>query len=237
MTFPKSRWFTRGWTLQELLAPNCVEFFSREGDLLGDKHSLVQEISEITNIPTEALKGRTMSLFCVEDRIAWANRRETTREEDKAYSLLGIFGIFMSPIYGEGQENAFKRLRKKISGYPENDLRKLDSATLLEATHKSTPPKNRMSTVIYARYRANILTAFVELGHHSLDMQPTQNQNPHETQCNDTISTTPDNKLISSPADRRDRERKSSSPLHASIESDQGAVELVSNTCPPCRSC
>jgi hypothetical protein len=237
VTFRESKWFSRGWTLQELLAPACVEFFSREGDLLGDKHSRVQEISEITNIATEALEGRTMSLFSVEERMAWADRRETTCEEDKAYSLLGIFGIFMSPIYGEGQEHAFKRLRKEILAYAEDDLRQSNSANLLGATHKSSPSKPRTFTAIHAKYRLSILTPLVEQGRDSLDIQPIQNQNQYGTQCNDTISTTPDNKSISSPANRRDCETKSTLPPQRNFESNQGADELVSDTFPRYRFC
>ncbi|KAH8724797.1 heterokaryon incompatibility protein-domain-containing protein [Phaeosphaeriaceae sp. PMI808] len=110
----KSRWFTRGWTLQELLAPTCVEFFSMEGDLLGDKGSRVQEIAEITSISTEVLQGKALSHFSVEERMIWARDRKTTREEDMAYSLLGIFDIHMPLIYGEGKEKALKRLQKEI---------------------------------------------------------------------------------------------------------------------------
>ncbi|KAF1936203.1 HET-domain-containing protein [Clathrospora elynae] len=114
LAFQKSRWFTRGWTLQELLAPKCVEFFSTEGYLLGSKSSLLQEIAEITRIPTEALQERALSHFSVDQRMIWAKGRETTREEDMAYSLLGIFDIQMSLFYGEGRERAFKRLHRKI---------------------------------------------------------------------------------------------------------------------------
>jgi hypothetical protein len=114
VTFAESRWFTRGWTLQELLAPACVEFFSLEGDLLANKHSRVQYISEITNIATEALIGKSMSHFSIEERMAWASRRETTREEDMVYSLFGVFDVHMPLIYGEGREKALKRLHKEI---------------------------------------------------------------------------------------------------------------------------
>jgi hypothetical protein len=232
--FSKSRWFTRGWTLQELLAPKSVEFFSREGSILGNKHSRAQEISKITNIATEALQGRTMSLFSVEERMAWAGRRETTCEEDKAYFLLGIFGIFMSPINGEGEGNAFKRLRKKISRYSGDDMRQSNPENILGATHKSSPLKARTFTEIHAKYGASILTPLVESGCDTLDMQLTQNQNQHRTQRNDTISTISANKLILSSANRRDNERKSSSPLQRSVESYQGGDELVSNTFPFC---
>jgi hypothetical protein len=114
VAFLESRWFTRGWTLQELLAPACVEFFSMEGDLLGDKHSRIQEISKVTNIAAEALQGTPLSRFSVKERMAWAKERETTREEDRAYSLLGIFDIHMPLLYGEGEEKALKRLNKEI---------------------------------------------------------------------------------------------------------------------------
>jgi hypothetical protein len=110
----KSRWFTRGWTLQELIAPKTVEFFSVEGHRLGDKYSLQQTLHEITGIAIDALKGSPLSQFNTDERMSWAERRETKREEDIAYSLLGIFDIHMPLIYGEGRENALKRLRRKI---------------------------------------------------------------------------------------------------------------------------
>ncbi|KAJ4295505.1 hypothetical protein N0V90_007518 [Kalmusia sp. IMI 367209] len=113
-TFRMSRWFTRGWTLQELLAPTCVNFFSVEGILLGDKTTLAHKIAEITGISIEALRGKDLSRFNVDERFRWAKGRETKREEDFAYALLGIFGVHMPLIYGEGKEKALKRLRKKL---------------------------------------------------------------------------------------------------------------------------
>ncbi|KIM95217.1 hypothetical protein OIDMADRAFT_66674, partial [Oidiodendron maius Zn] len=112
--FRASRWFTRGWTLQELLAPNSVEFFSQEGKLLGNKKTLEQQIHEITRIAVAAIRGAPLSNFTVEERLLWAENRQTTREEDKAYSLLGIFNIYMPLIYGERREHAFRRLREEI---------------------------------------------------------------------------------------------------------------------------
>jgi hypothetical protein len=112
--FPRSRWFTRGWTLQELLAPTSVEFFSRERKRLGDKSSLRQQIHEITNIPASALEGNPLSYFGVKERLQWVEHRQTKLEEDKAYSLLGIFGVYILPIYGEGMANALKRLEKEV---------------------------------------------------------------------------------------------------------------------------
>ena len=113
-SFRTSRWFTRGWTLQELLAPNLVEFFSREGDRLGGKTTLERQVHEITGIAVSALRGAPLSQFSVNERLLWAENRQTTRKEDSAYSLLGIFDIYMPLIYGEGAENAFKRLQEEI---------------------------------------------------------------------------------------------------------------------------
>ncbi|KAN0078858.1 HET domain containing protein [Elaphomyces granulatus] len=112
LSFRKSRWFTRGWTLQELVAPAIVEFFSEEGEQLGNKKALERHIYEVTGIPVKALRGSPLCDFSIPERMLWAEKRETTRKEDKAYSLLGIFDVYMPLIYGEGRENAFKRLRE-----------------------------------------------------------------------------------------------------------------------------
>jgi hypothetical protein len=112
--FRKSKWFTRGWTLQELLAPRSVEFFCQERKRLGDKRSLRQQIYEITGIPELALQGTPLSQFSVNERLSWMEHRQTKLEEDRAYSLLGIFDVYISPIYGEGTGSAFKRLLNEI---------------------------------------------------------------------------------------------------------------------------
>jgi hypothetical protein len=112
--FRASRWFTRGWTLQELLAPASVEFFSKEGKRLGDKRSLERQIHEITGIAVPALYRTPLPQFSVAERFKWAEKRQTTREEDWAYSLLGIFNVYMPLIYGEGRDNASTRLRDEI---------------------------------------------------------------------------------------------------------------------------
>ena len=113
-SFRKSRWFTRGWTLQELIAPASVQFFSKEGERLGNKKSLEQHIHEVAGIPVKGLRGSPLSDFSIPERMLWAENRETTRKEDKAYSLLGIFDVYIPLIYGEGREKAFKRLREEI---------------------------------------------------------------------------------------------------------------------------
>ncbi|KAI2484784.1 multiple ankyrin repeats single kh domain protein [Pyrenophora tritici-repentis] len=109
--FRQSRWFNRGWTLQELLAPHSVEFFSKEGTRLGDKESLKHTIYEVTGIPIEALLGTNLTEFDIATRFSWAANRQTTEEEDGAYCLFGIFGVHLPLIYGEGKENALERLR------------------------------------------------------------------------------------------------------------------------------
>jgi hypothetical protein len=112
--FRQSRWFTRGWTLQELLAPPTVEFFSKEGKQLGSRMSLEQEIHKITKLPTEALRGQRLTEFSVEERISWAATRTTTLEEDRVYCLLGVCGVFLPLLYGEGEAYARLRLEEEI---------------------------------------------------------------------------------------------------------------------------
>ena len=112
--FRESKWFTRGWTLQELLAPTSVEFFAQDGQRLGDKQSLEHDIHEITGIAVQALRDNRLSHFDIEERFKWAEKRETKHEEDWAYCLLGIFSVSMLPNYGEGKDNAVRRLRRKI---------------------------------------------------------------------------------------------------------------------------
>jgi hypothetical protein len=112
--FRKSRWFTRAWTLQELIAPPSVEFFCSNGNRLGDKKSLARQLQEITGIPVSALQGTPLSRFGFDERMLWTQHRATRRDEDHAYSLLGIFDISMPVIYGEGRENAFRRLRREL---------------------------------------------------------------------------------------------------------------------------
>jgi Heterokaryon incompatibility protein (HET) len=112
--FKKSIWFTRGWTLQELIAPKSVQFFSQDGKLLGDKRLLEQQIHQITRITIEALQGKPLAQFSIPDRLSWTERRETTVEEDAAYCLLGIFDIHMPLLYGEGRKKAMARLQREI---------------------------------------------------------------------------------------------------------------------------
>ncbi|KAL9067842.1 MAG: hypothetical protein Q9157_006683 [Trypethelium eluteriae] len=117
--FRTSRWFSRGWTLQELLAPATVEFFSANGKKLGNKISLEQGIYEATRIPIRALTKYSLEEFSIDDRISWATKRMTTVEEDRIYCLLGIFDVSLPLIYGEGEHHASKRLMKEIEAQTE----------------------------------------------------------------------------------------------------------------------
>ena len=107
--FRRSKWFTRGWTLQELLAPERVVFFDRDWVEIGTKSCLRALLSVITGV-------NSLQMFreaSVAAKMSWASRRETTKLEDKAYCLLGLFGVNMPLLYGEG-ENAFIRLQLEI---------------------------------------------------------------------------------------------------------------------------
>lgn len=112
--FRSSRWFTRSWTLQELIAPDFVSFYSKEGKLLGDKSSLRHIIHEITRLPHGAMEGTPLSEFSVEERMLWAGGRRASLEQDCVYSLLGIFSVHMPIIYGEGRDSVMRRLRRVI---------------------------------------------------------------------------------------------------------------------------
>ncbi|SPQ18241.1 365ea253-c014-47d6-9621-6abcaff281c0 [Thermothielavioides terrestris] len=112
--FSSSRWFQRGWTLQELLAPLNLRFYDAGWECIGTKGDLCDLVETITGIPTSFLLGITeLHHASVAQRMSWASRRVTKRPEDIAYCLLGIFGVSMPMIYGEG-DKAFRRLQEQI---------------------------------------------------------------------------------------------------------------------------
>ncbi|KAK3988201.1 beta transducin, partial [Cladorrhinum sp. PSN332] len=134
--FSSSRWFTRGWTLQELLAPSKVIFFASDWSSIATRGELSSSISSITGIDASFLLDSSQSgngqaggilprlpSASMAERMSWAAKRETTRVEDVAYSLLGILGVNMPLIYGEG-ERAFIRLQEEV-------LRVSDDLTIL----------------------------------------------------------------------------------------------------------
>ena len=114
--FARSEWFTRGWTLQELIALASVVFFSKDRVEIGSKTSLASTISEIARIEESALGSNHTGDVSIARRMSWAARRKTTRPEDRAYSLMGLFGVSMPIIYGEGQR-AFVRLQQEMAKF------------------------------------------------------------------------------------------------------------------------
>jgi hypothetical protein len=112
--FSSSDWFNRGWTLQELIAPKTVRFYDCSWKNLGDKASLSNILVKKTGIPADVLKNtKPVQAYSIAQRMSWAANRTTKRLEDRAYSLMGLFGVNMPMIYGE-REGAFMRLQEQI---------------------------------------------------------------------------------------------------------------------------
>ncbi|KAG0647601.1 Vegetative incompatibility HET-E-1 [Hyphodiscus hymeniophilus] len=107
------KWFKRGWTLQELIAPAIVKFYDLKWEKIGSKDNLCQQISDITGIDPDVLRGADPTKLTVAERMSWASERLTSRIEDVAYSLMGLFNVFMPMLYGEGNR-AFIRLQEEI---------------------------------------------------------------------------------------------------------------------------
>ncbi|KAK7468399.1 hypothetical protein VKT23_002914 [Stygiomarasmius scandens] len=113
--FRSSKWFARGWTLQELLAPSRLIFFAAGWVDIGTRSSLEDIITAETGIPSSALNSlSSLQDISVAQKMSWAAKRETSREEDLAYCLMGIVGVNMPTLYGEGGVNAFMRLQEEI---------------------------------------------------------------------------------------------------------------------------
>lgn len=149
--FRRSEWFERGWTLQELLAPHCVVFVTREWEVIGhkspDNHSCIlasvnlnRTISEITGISQDVLWGFESQRDTIgkEMKMAWAANRRTTKAEDVAYCLLGIFGIHMALIYGEGEHNARKRLEQEIRNREREEQQESEVDSIMVPRTRST---------------------------------------------------------------------------------------------------
>jgi Heterokaryon incompatibility protein (HET) len=120
----KCEWFSRGWTLQELIAAPEAEFYDAGWNPIGNKSAgstMEVDISRITNIDTAILRNAEQLRDCkLSLRMAWAAGRTTRFEEDRAYSLLGIFNVQMPTLYGEGEESAFRRLQEEIIKYSDD---------------------------------------------------------------------------------------------------------------------
>ena len=141
--FASCRWFTRGWTLQELIAPRNMKFYDSKWICRGTKAELSAVLAFVTRIDQKFLCDNS-ALFSlpVATRMSWAARRQTTREEDMAYCLLGIFNINIPAIYGEGTK-AFIRLQEEIARQT-NDLtlfawKQLDTVQLYRGIFARSP--------------------------------------------------------------------------------------------------
>ncbi|KAJ8131298.1 hypothetical protein O1611_g2325 [Lasiodiplodia mahajangana] len=112
--FRQSQWFTRGWTLQELIAPRNLLFYNKSWARIGDRSRLAHAIEDVCGVPHELFSSTKKPYeYSIAQRMSWAAKRVTTRREDRAYCLLGLFEINMPLIYGEA-DAAFQRLQKKI---------------------------------------------------------------------------------------------------------------------------
>lgn len=138
-------WFTRGWTLQELLAPSKVIFYDRDWQRLGSRKELAKEIHRFTRIPTTALCGKDPREFSHDDRWSWSEGRETTKTEDKVYSMLGLFNIFIGANYGEGQTNALMRAKRAIAEIQKYEVDDTHSRHAVSEYAKELQNKKRKS--------------------------------------------------------------------------------------------
>ena len=135
--FANSRWFKRGWTLQELIGPSEMVFFSQEWIKIGTKGTLCEEIAKITGISTSILThDASLESASIAKRMSWASDRSTTRTEDIAYCLMGLFDVNMPLLYGEG-EKAFIRLQEEIIKYS-------DDQTLFAWTDQNEAPNHHV---------------------------------------------------------------------------------------------
>jgi len=112
-SFSKSRWFKRGWTLQELLAPSIVVFYASDWTSIGTRDTLSEAVARTTKIHHEYFTHRKFSDYSIAQKFSWASGRQTTRIEDEAYCLLGLFSVSMPLLYGEGRR-AFTRLQEEL---------------------------------------------------------------------------------------------------------------------------
>jgi hypothetical protein len=152
----KSRWFTRGWTLQELIAPQSLIFLDNQWRDIGTKQSLGSLISEITFIDEEILRNaENLTKFSVAQKISWASNRDTTRVEDLAYCLMGLFGVNMPLLYGEGSRS-FIRLQEEI-------LKTGNDATIFAWTHHMDSAGLLADTPKYFRGSRKFINSYIKL--------------------------------------------------------------------------
>lgn len=144
--FAKSRWFERGWTLQELLAPAELQFFNQKWGFIASKQDITGELEAITHIPRHYLYDfdPVTAKASAAQRMSWAVNRKTTREEDIAYCLLGLFDATLTMTYGEGGRKAFVRLQQAIMD------KSADNSILAWGLGKDRSPVANMRVVVMA---------------------------------------------------------------------------------------
>ena len=145
----QSKWFTRGWTLQELIAPRDLLFLDRLGTVIGTRSKYERVIERVTGIeapqdfhPSFGIRDTTIA-----KRMSWASRRETTREEDMAYCLMGLFDVNMPLLYGEGGRKAFYRLQLEILKRSDDETIFLWNQDWFCSNSKSTELRPRIDSV------------------------------------------------------------------------------------------
>ncbi|KAI1654407.1 HET-domain-containing protein [Daldinia decipiens] len=154
--FPHCRWLTRGWTLQEIVAPRVAEFYDAKWELRGRKPELNTFLASVTRIDYAVLcDSQAMFNVPVARRMSWASMRETTRVENKAYCLLGIFGVSMPMLYGEGPK-AFMRLQEEIAK---------ESSDLSLFAWTCPPPSIGSESLIQQSYRGIFARSPKEFAH------------------------------------------------------------------------
>ncbi|MBE3049656.1 hypothetical protein IMZ48_45605 [Candidatus Bathyarchaeota archaeon] len=246
----KSRWFTRGWTLQELIAPSVLVFYGDGWDEIRGRDRLVAEISKATGIDEDLFVNGRLSQYSIAQRMSWAAQRQTKRVEDEAYCLLGIFGVTMPMLYGEGKM-AFIRLQEEI-------MRHSDDQSIFAWRMAETSVSGLLAPSAGCFEGAGNITAAVdESDHHqpffltnkgiqiTLPVMETGSIPPFETMFSggggpSIIVSTPDSmiavlncrtksgKLVALAMDRKDTDPGSSSPYHR-INADQGPMYLSSS--------
>ncbi|KXT01708.1 hypothetical protein AC578_2793 [Pseudocercospora eumusae] len=183
----ESDWFKRGWTLQELLAPDVVMFTDRDWRVIGHKGThkpdrvpqkllrgppLNQHLSEITKIAEEVLWNYAASKdFSFRKKRTWLDNRFTTRDEDHAYCMLGIFGVSMSPIYGERRRRAWQRLEEEARRY---ELRQRHDDTQSEVSFVENAFKSGTDSIAHPHSRHDVLA------------ETTRSSQPAKEQSHDT---------------------------------------------------
>ena len=193
LSLSKSVWFTRGWTLQELIAPSHVALYNKQWNEIGTKLALKHVISKITKVQTEVLDGSLKLASCRAARkLRWAATRKTSRVEDQAYCLMGLFGVNMPLLYGE-RHNAFRRLQELILAKSQDQSlfvwRNTSDAPALMPLFAQSPRYFESCEDIEPPVRADIGTQMEMIGQRLTILVSTD----HDTEASEVLRTQYDN--------------------------------------------